>query len=230
MHTKRERMRASNTGAPYLGPVAGDPNLAAWYVAGRGQTDAGGGLCSAWADQSGNARNLVQAVGAAQPAIQSDGSILFNGTDEFLKTAAFTLSQPLTYYFVFNQITWASSGHLLDGDTVDSAILYQSAVTPDLRLFAGAFSTPVTFLLNQRTLAVVQFNGASSLLAQKNTAGTVSDAGAQNPGGLTMGAAANAAAFSNIQAWELIVRTAADSATVRTQYITYLMQKYGISP
>ncbi len=200
----------------------------AWYMAGVGQTDAGGGACSAWADQSGNGRTLSQAVSGAQPTIQADGSLIFDGVADFLKTASFTLSQPITYYMVFNQITWAASGHLIDGDLVDSAIVYQSAVTPDLRLFAGAFSTPATFSLNQKTIGTFQFNGASSLLVEKEGSVVSSAAGAQNPSGLTLGAAANAAAFSNIQVWELIVRASADDAETRARVYRYLRSKYSI--
>jgi hypothetical protein len=52
--------------------------VAAFYMANVGQTDAGSGACSEWADLSGNSRNLT-AAGAARPTIQADGSLLGDG-------------------------------------------------------------------------------------------------------------------------------------------------------
>lgn len=43
------------------------PNCALWLNAGAGITADGAGLVSRWADQSGNARDAVQATGGAQP-------------------------------------------------------------------------------------------------------------------------------------------------------------------
>jgi hypothetical protein len=68
-------------------------NLAAWFRLGVGITETGQGV-SQWDDQSGNGRHLKQGTDGARPSKQSDGSILFNGSDEFLKCDAFTFSQP----------------------------------------------------------------------------------------------------------------------------------------
>ncbi|MGB7587490.1 MAG: hypothetical protein WBM00_02150, partial [Solirubrobacterales bacterium] len=79
-------------------------SLAAWYRYRIGLTNING-ACSEWADQSGNMRPLLQATASNRPTIRSDGSLLFDGVDNYLQ-AAFTLVQPFTIYLAFQQVSW----------------------------------------------------------------------------------------------------------------------------
>lgn len=99
--------------------IAPPPTTAmeAWFRKNVGITSAANAV-SNWANQaaSGAARDYVQATGAAQPTLQGDGTILFDGTSDYLQTAAFTLGQPYTRYIRFKQITWTSGDYTLTAE------------------------------------------------------------------------------------------------------------------
>lgn len=199
------------------------PNLAAWFVAGVGITSAGG-LVSQWADQSGNGRHLKQATGTNQPALQADGTILFDGIDNFLKCDAFTLNQPVSGYMVFKQVTWTNNDRVYDGDGNDSMGLYQTAVTPRLLMFAGTVGSAASTQLPLDTYGAMAnvWNGAASVMQINNNSGITGDAGAGNAGGFTLGSNGTASAFANIQVKEVILFAAAHDAPTRAGVIAYL--------
>lgn len=200
---------------------------AAWFRNQQGITQAGG-FVSQWDDQSGNGRHLLQATGTNQPSLQADGSILFDGVDNFLKCAAFTLNQPETVYILVNQVTWTGNDIIFDGDADGGGQLFQRTVTPTIALFAGTSSANNTGLAVGTYGAVVAvFNGASSLLQVNNGTPSTGDAGANNLSGFTLGS--NGVTFSNIQVKEAILFPSAHSATTRAQVIQYLATVGGIS-
>src|SRR3990167_628749 len=103
--------------ATVLDPVA-------WFRFNIGITETGQGV-STWADQSGEGNDLLQGTDAARPPKQSDGSILFNGTDEYLKCVAFTFNRPETAYILFKQITNTSNDYIYDGNLVQGMACIQ---------------------------------------------------------------------------------------------------------
>jgi hypothetical protein len=206
-------------------------NLAAWFRFNQGITESSGAV-SQWADASGNGRHLKQATGAAQPALQGDGSILFDGSSDVLKTDAFTLNQPETIYLLFRQVTWTAADHIFDGVTNDLGTLNQptAAGTPNLGLFAGASVTANPNLaLNTYGAVASVINGASSSILVNATTETTGDAGASNMGGFTLGARGDGGLnFANIQVKEAIVYAAAHSAATRAAVIAYLARIGGL--
>jgi hypothetical protein len=83
---------------------------------------AGNGFVTTWYDQSGNARNLTQATAGNQPRIVISGVlqtlnskpiIPFNGTSDFLATAASVISTDFGIFGVGNTPTGATNGVLL---------------------------------------------------------------------------------------------------------------------
>ena len=99
-------------------------NLEAWYRFNQGITVTGSGV-SQWDDASGNANHLLQAVDTNRPSKEADGSILFDGVDNYLKAVAFTLIQPETVYILLKQVTWVNQARFFDGDTMNSGIVRQ---------------------------------------------------------------------------------------------------------
>jgi len=111
--------------------------MAAWFRYGKGIEFAGAGV-SRWADQTGNKRHLLQATDTNRPALQADNSILFDGVDNYLKCAAFTLVQPETVYLLGKQVTWTVSDHFFDGNAAGGGRVTQVTASPQINIDAGA--------------------------------------------------------------------------------------------
>lgn len=207
-------------GAPRAFLPSDLPNLALWLRFGKGITVATG--VSQWNDASGNGRNALQATGGLQPALQGDGSILFDGVSQFLATAGFTLNQPCTLYLLFKQVAWTNLSRVSDG-IGGAAQIFQGGSTPQIFLNAGTVSSANGNLAVGVYGAVVAvFNGATSIIQVGATAAVTSNAGANNPGGLTLGAAIGGATPSNIQVKEAIAYSGAHDAATSARVIAYL--------
>lgn len=198
---------------------------AAWFRFNRGITQAGG-FASQWDDQSGNARHLKQPTGTNQPAVNPDGSLLFDGVDNFMKCDAFTLVQPETIYLLMKQVTWTINDRFCDGDTAvpASMLVYQSTSTPNITMFAGSATADNANLgINTYAAICAVFNGASSVLRVGNTTEVTGNAGASNGGGFTLGAQSNPGAYSNIEVKEAIIFPTAHTPAQRAQVVAYLL-------
>jgi hypothetical protein len=204
-------------------------NPVAWYRKGSGITVTGSGV-SQWSDASGNGRHLLQATDAARPALQSDGTILFNGSNHTLKTAAFTLNQPETVYLLMQSVSWTGADCISDGNAANSMALYQdkaggSGVSPAVTQYAGLYGgedlTHMTVGVYHVLCAV--FNGASSLIqVDANTPGT-GDASTTNAGGFTVGRTGDGfGSAANIRVKEIMIFAQAHSATQRALINSYL--------
>lgn len=198
----------------------------AWYRYGVGIT--GVSAVSAWADQSGNGNNLVQASSGNQPLLQSDNSILFDGVDDNL-SVTFTLNQPLTYYVLGKQLTSVSTGRIIGGP-VGACVIVMGASSPFIMLNAGSpAATNGNWAINTYGVLANVMNGASSSLQVNNTAAVTGNPGAGNPGGITIGAASNGLFPANIQVKEVIAFSSAHSAAQQSTVITYLATVGGLN-
>lgn len=197
------------------------PNLVAWHRFNLGITITGSGV-SQWDDQSGKANHLLQAVDANRPAKQADGSILFDGVAFFLKAANFTLNQPLTVYALLRQVTWTINNLFFDGGVVATQVR-QDVATPSLAM-NGAIVLPGqgNLALNTYGALCCVYNSTNSAFHVNLTAPVVGDAGANNPGGFTIGAARTGAAFCNVQYKEVFVFAEAHEPGTRTRLLQYL--------
>lgn len=198
-------------------------NMAAWYRYRIGITNISG-ACSSWADQSGNMRPLVQASSTLQPLVRSDGALVFDGVNDYLQ-AAFTLVQPFSVYLAFNQITWTSGDAIFDGVTAATKVT-QAGSSPGLAANAGsALSTDTTIGVNTNGVIAFVANSTSSVYQAAGGAASVTttgDAGANNAGGITLGALQAPSNYGNIAVYEMIVYSVAHDATTRLQIMRYL--------
>lgn len=197
---------------------------AAWYRYGVGITVTGSGV-SQWDDQSGNGRHLKQGTDTNRPAKQSDNSILFDGSDNYLKCDAFTLNQPETVYLLGRQVTWSINDRIWDGNANNSMGFTQNTATPTVAIRAAnnVIAPNGDFAVNTYAVVVCVYNGASSLIQVNKNNATTGDIGSGNAGGFTLGAHADGSTtFSNIQVKEVIIYAAAHDATTRARIIRYL--------
>jgi len=198
-------------------------NLAAWYRFNIGITIVLAGV-DTWADQSGNGRDLLQATDTNRPA-ESAGVITFDGVDNYLKTNSFTLEQPETVYLLGKQITHPSSGlpRIWDGGTLTSGAMVQIGSSPSIT--AGAPNTLPTisdWAIDTFAVVVVVYDGVSSLIQVNEETPSTGNTGTRDMNGFTLGAHANAGAFSNIAVKEAILYSEAHDAATRIQVIDYL--------
>ncbi len=201
--------------------VIADLSPKLWCRQGVGiTTDTG---VSQWDDQSGNGNHLKQATGANQPALQGDGSILFDGIAHFLKADAFTFVQPETIYVLGKQITWTSGDRWFDGNTLNVGTMQQITATPELRIFAGNSVGNISLALDTYGVVSVVINSTSSLIQLNNNSPVTGDAGSvANMGGLTLGASGGSTDFGNIQVKEILAYSDLHDDATRQKVISFL--------
>lgn len=196
---------------------------AAWYRWRQGVT------VSQWNDQAGSARHLLQATATNQPSLLSDKTLRFDGVDNYMQTAAFTLNQPFTVYILFKQVTWILGAVIFDG--LSAYInLTQVGTTPTLGIFGGS-SAGSDSNLPVNTLGVVSviFNNTSSFLGVNLNDGATLSAGTNNAGGFTLAANRIPPGYSNIDVYEISIHSTAHDAATRKKVIEYLANLGGVS-
>lgn len=216
-------------------------NLVQWLRADLGITIVTG--VSAWADQSGNGNNAIQATGTAQPAytasdstLNNQSTILADGTSDVLSTAALTTNLATDDFYVcaiINAVTWTSGDSLTSGAGTTPPRSFQTGATP-------AITQTATSGVNSNTAAVlgswVRYEslwtttaGVSYLkIGATNATGGNPGTGARTSSHIF---AAGAALFGNYTLAEfIVVKTAAGSGgptgSQRTACDAYLSARY----
>ena len=179
------------------------------------------------------ARDLYQGTAANQPilTIAAGGNYLtFDGSNDYLKAAAFALAQPETVYMVMSQVSWTLNDVFFDGNATASVRTYQSATTPRIRSRAGATGSELaTFPVGTNGVITTVFSGASSLLRYNRTAALTGDFGTVGANGFTLAANGDGSSPANITASEVLVYSTADATAQQNAVIGYLARKWSIS-
>lgn len=187
---------------------------------------------SRWNDKLGSGHDLIQAAGNQQPGWSSNG-ILFDGINDYMKTAPFIYNQPAMVYIVFKQITWTSYDSIFDGNTGQDSWLMQRQVSPNLRLYTngGSYAAENSNLsLNTFGIVRVVFNAANSKIQVNNTTPTTGNAGSHEFGGFTLAAFGNADSYyGNIQVKEVILRNIVDTPGDEWKIYQYLKHKHNLN-
>jgi len=202
-------------------------NLKAWYQFNTGITVTGAGV-STWADQSGNGNDLLQSTDTNRPSKEANGTILFDGVDNFLRAASVTLTQPVTIYLIFKQVTWTSADYFYTGTDGTNGLLLQQFystgdATPDIRMYSGANGPEYrTYALDTYGVTGSVFNTTSSTLFVNGSSVDTGSVGTTNGTEIILGAANSSAGnAANIQVAEMLVYTAAHGADEAAQVNTY---------
>jgi hypothetical protein len=205
---------------------------AGWWLKGQGQTVTGSGV-SQWDDLSGNGRHLLQGTDAARPALQADGSVLFNGTSHYLKCNAFTLNQPTCVLMVVKQVSWTNGDIFCDGNSTGTLYIYQASSSPNINASSDNSATAPGLNAGPSVGSVgvvaVVFNEASSLSRVNKGAPVTGSVGSGNAGGFTLGARASGTAPSNIQVYETVIFPIAPSTAQLDRLVAGLMARHSIS-
>lgn len=219
------------------------PNLKLWVNTGSGvfqdnafttPAAANDDPVGGWRDQSGNGNSLTQ-VDTARPLLKTNtlngkSTILFDGTNDWMSAAPFTLSNASTVYFVGKQVTWTENDWIWDGNTADVMELYTQTATPQVNMAAGGgLITSTAFAADTFAIVTAVYDGASSLFQVNNETAATGTMGSFTAGGFYLGIAGGAAAGpSNIQVAEILIYSVGHNAAQRTAVKTYLNNKYAI--
>jgi hypothetical protein len=201
----------------------------------------GTGFVTKLYDQSGNARDLVQATAANQPTISlllnNRVGVVCNGSTQYMVTAGFTLNQPWAFNIVYRRVTDVGNAaqNAFDGLTGDRGTLYLSESNFTNGMYAGLTAPNLTGEwaspaqpIGTRGAVGGTFNGASAILRVNSSTitGATGNCGANNMDGLTLATQGGAGVtrFSNIEVQELLLfntshsaaRLDSDNATMRT--------------
>ena len=160
---------------------------------------------------------------------------LFDGVDDIMRSASFTLTQPLSVYAAMSIVNWVTTKMIIDGFTYNSVALHQTRFSADvdnqLKGYAGVYTSPIYFPENKKFVLRAFYNGATSKLGVNGDT-IIHDAGIKGMGGITIGGGAfqtNGFDFSNIDVSELFIRTKIDELYTETDLYNYLNYKYNIN-
>lgn len=141
-------------------------------------------------DNTGLGRHIEQATDINRPGwvAQGTGGVLrFDGVSDSLKTANFTLNQPVHGFIVAKWTSTGTYARLIDGkDANFGSLLTSAGGGPNVTLTAGGAGVTKSLVDGAWHIIDYVLDGVSSKLAQDAGAFATGDAGALNPGGLTL--------------------------------------------
>jgi len=156
--------------------------------------------------------------------------LYFDGSNDYLKTAAFSLRQPETVYLCGDQVTWTLNDALHDGSAQDTMELFQVGSPNGLRLYAGSsVAQNVDLPLKTRGIIASLFNGASSQLRINRGSATTGNPGAANGNGVTVGALATGSNAANTFVSEVAIYSAAHATATQDRMALYAGRKWGFA-
>ncbi len=220
---------------PLIPPVIFLPtdiaNLVAWYRADLGVTKSSD-LVSQWDDQSGNSRNVTEATNKplwVDSLVNGYPAIRFDGTNDKLQEAGGTVSQPIHFFMVANQVSWSINDSFFAGTGGSSTSLIQNATTPKIRLTQGTSADELSGMtLGTFFLVHGIANGASTALSLNDgssVGGTISSGGFVT--GLGLGSEGGGQ-FSNVEIAEFMYYSAAITGANLIRIKNYLNNRYSL--
>lgn len=165
------------------------------------------------------ARDLYQGLAANQPVLTlgADGRyyLLLDGSNDYLKAAAFALAQPETVYFVGSQVTWSNGATIYDGNVnLTGSTMLMRTGSPQVGITANNATFPTnlsTWATATNAIITAIFNTTASGIRYNRTSLTLTDGvGTGSANGFTLGARGGGSAPSNITVSEVLVYAAHD--------------------
>lgn len=177
------------------------------------------------------ARDAYQSTSGNKP-ILAQGAVnylTFDGLNDFLKTAPFSLSQPATVYFVGSQETWTDADGVYDGNTLLGMSLRQAGTTPGLLLNAGTSIGPIEPPTGTRFISRGIYNGALSSIGYNRNGAVTGNANTNTAGGFIVGARGDLSNPGNITFSEVLIFSAAHDEATQLNVARHLIRKWKIA-
>lgn len=189
-------------------------------------------------DQSEGGNNISQATESKRPIyltnqINGHPAWRLDGTDDDLRTSAFTWNDPEVIYIVFKPITWADGDYICDG-IADNLIAFAGlwgGIEPRYSIYPSN-EYNVNYIQCATGVAVIvriTWNGANKELRKNNESGVAYTGSATNAGGFTLGSyGGQGGGFINIDFVEVFGYSAIPTASEDTAAMNYLNARYAI--
>lgn len=216
--------------------------LYGWYRSDLGIT-LNGSTVSAWADQSGNGRNLTQSTGSKQPTYNATDSQYNNkpsltftsGSATVLTNSSFTW----TTFTVFLVCKVTAAGYYFIRGTTPNLDAYYSTGSPEMFCRrTGPLTSTKSFTVSQVSstpktyMATMDGTHAGHIFKANTSTVTTTDGSTGNPGSASSGSGVfrlfsdNSSDFSSGTIAELIIYTPSISASDITTIENYLRSRY----
>lgn len=186
-------------------------------------------------DLSGYGNDLVQSTAGHKPLYKSGvqngkPGIYFDGTDDYLQCLTLSMTQPCTYFVVFDTDDAGVDG-IFDGTAIGDRNYFYGDPSGHLYITAptavgGVYSHPTSTVV----IAKCVFNTTSSLLTINNSAAGSGDVGANNlSSGINIGVNYAIGSFMQGYILELIAIDSLLESSEATYYEDRLSNKYNIA-
>lgn len=179
------------------------------------------------------ARDMVQLTTAKMPAlsvVSGYNTATFDGANDYLQAAAFSLNQPESVYLVMSQVSWTLNDTFCSGNVAGTLNIGQSPTTPNIILYAGTAAAQNGGLtVGTKGVLRAVFNGSASSLGVNLTAATTGNPGAANGGGFTVGWSNVGSESANMTLTEVWIRSTADDTTTQLKIAAFLIKRWGIA-
>lgn len=206
--------------------------LQAWLKADAitGKND--GDTITTWSDSSRFGHSPTQATGSLKPLYKTNIKnglpvVRFDGTDDILQAADFTLNQPETVFVVG---AWrgvrVGNDTILDGGTVGNTMRIYRSVANSVSLYNGVTTTCSPTDVTAFHLYTADANNTASTIGFDSGTPVTGSASAVNGGGLTVGAYGAGSEWGPVDVGEILVYDSTLSASDRLSVEKYLRGKW----
>ena len=156
--------------------------------------------------------------------------LYFDGSNNYMKTAPFALSQPENVYAVLEKLTWTSVNVVLDGGSNVSMGITERTSSPNLTVrTVSAVSNLLSFPFSEVGVLFGLWNGSSSLIRLNRNVSVSGNLGTAATDGFTLGARHDGTLNTNIFVSEILIYdTIAHDTATQDRIALYEGQKWGI--
>ena len=156
--------------------------------------------------------------------------LYFDGSNNYMKTAPFALSQPENVYAVLEKLTWTSVNVVLDGGSNVSMGITERTSSPNLTVrTVSAVSNLLSFPFSEVGVLFGLWNGSSSLIRLNRNVSVSGNLGTAATDGFTLGARHDGTLNTNIFVSEILIYdTIAHDTATQDRVTLYEGQKWGI--
>jgi hypothetical protein len=200
-----------------------------WVRSDLGITKDGSDLVSQWNDQSGNARNLTEATNQplwVNSLINGYPAIRFDGSNDKMRTASFSISQPLTIFMVAKPVTHTNlDGYIFGGNlgayqgTSPVVKLHDQAVGDGAQANSGGAVYELYKFLFNGTSSVISIDDGSDQTSGTNLTSSFTS-------GVSLSVWNTDIRFGNMEVAEVCIYDSSISGTNLTNLKNYFNTRY----